>query len=115
IGGRGVQGEPAADVVHVAFDAVDIRITAILNDGQAVFTQEAELETLPALVINRTIPADWSERCLPAQLIVDQEVGSVAKQARLTIDSARTEALGPGSIEHQPVARLVGGVEAIRE
>src|SRR6185369_12712329 len=56
--GRGrVKGQAAVDVVDVGFDAVDVGILAVVNFREAVLPQEAELELLPALVIDRAVPA----------------------------------------------------------
>src|SRR5687768_10446160 len=67
VGRRGVERHTARLVIDVALNTVDPRVTAVLDDRQTVFTQEAELEFLPCLMENRAVPTDRTERGFPAQ------------------------------------------------
>ncbi len=70
-----------------------------MNHGEAVFTEEAELELLPPLMIDGAVPADRPKSGLPADFIVDQEVCVIGREARLPVDAAGPVPSRPGSIE----------------
>ena len=99
----------------VGLDAVDLRVAAVLDDREAVLAEEAELELLPDLVIDRAVPAQRPELRLPPGFVIGEEVRVVGRRARLAVDAARTEAARPGRVEHQVLGRLPLRVEAVDE
>src|SRR5439155_5952682 len=91
------------------------RLAPVLDDRKAVRTQVAELHAVPDLVVDRAVPTEAAahERRLPACLIIGQEVRGISGRIRLAVDAARAEALRPGRIEHQSLARLPLRIHAI--
>src|SRR5947209_6293620 len=54
---RCVERQVTVDVTDVALDAVDPRVLAVVDLGEAVGAQESELERFPDLMIDSAVPA----------------------------------------------------------
>jgi hypothetical protein len=102
VGTRNRQRQPALDIIDIGLDAVHEGVATILDDGEAVRAEIAELDAFPLLVIDRTIPAQPAahEGRLPARFVIRQKVRRIGRRFRLAIDAARTEALRPGRVDH---------------
>src|SRR5438270_3504675 len=103
VGARHSKSEAARDIIQIAFNAVDRRIAPVLDLRQAVHAKEAELKSVPDLMIDRAVPAQPAaeEGRFPAHFVIGQEVRSIRQRVRLSVDSARAEAPRPGRVEHE--------------
>src|SRR5205814_1584771 len=100
--------------LKTAFQPRDARACGVLDDGDAVETEERILEVVPVLPEERAVPAQVmvEELRLPADLVILEEIGGVRRDARLrrAVHTAWPEALGVGRVDHRVRRELVGEV-----
>ena len=79
---RGVDRQlPEGRQPRVELDAADARIGAVMHLGEAVLTQERELEVLPFLLIDRAVEPQLlaEEGRLEPDLVVGEVIGRVGR------------------------------------
>ncbi len=81
--------------------------------GEAILSQEGELEFLPSLVEDRAIPAHRSECGLPADLVIAEEVRIIRWNVGSPVHSAGPETARPGRVDHMIVGHLPREVQPV--
>src|SRR5437016_9717762 len=107
---------PCRRPLDAALEARDTGAGAVLDDGDAVDAEERVLEVVPVLAEDGAIQtqAPVEQLRLPADLVVLQEIGAVARDAGRgrAVHTARSEALGVSRVDHRLRHELVGEVDA---
>src|SRR5438094_8777509 len=98
--------------LETAFQPRDARACGVLDDGDAVETEERILEVVPILPEERTVPAQVmvEELRLPADHVILEEIGCVRREVRLfrRVKTDWPEAHSEGSVVHRNKQKLVG-------
>src|SRR2546430_289545 len=100
--------------LKAALEARDSGTRCVLDDGDAVDTEERKLEVVPVLAEHRTVPtqAAVEQLCLPADFVVLEEIGAVRRDVCLGSAAGCT---GPGGlrlrrVEHSGLLRFVSAI-----
>src|SRR5256885_941083 len=100
--------------LKAALEARDSCTRCVLDDGDAVDTEERKLEVVPVLTEHRTVPtqAAVEQLCLPADLVVLEEIGAVRRDVCLgsAVDATGPEAFRVSRVEHQVLHRFVSEI-----
>ena len=110
-----VQAEPASTETSVHFKAANARNTSVADFGEAVRTQERQLDVIPIFLEYGAVPTERTECGFPTEFIIVELVRTIRWQGAATVDPARTETTRPCGIDQNIVGNFVRCVELMNE
>ena len=110
-----VQAEPASTKASVHFEAANARNTSVADFGEAVRTQERQLDVIPIFLEYGAVPTERTECGFPTEFIIVELVRTIRWQGAATVDPARTETTRPCGIDQNIVGNFVSCVQLMNE